>query len=149
MAVITINFDCLISVVGVHYTRDVGESDRKKIFSPGGFTFKSPDPIEAEQVPVEPEQVPIPTAQTVIDGLTQIEQKIDDYNSIIDKRCKDITVEYSTTDPDDEYIRESCRNIFNRTDGIITYDMYIKALEFQMKLDNFLARRNAESGKQL
>lgn len=150
MAQISIDFDYLLKVIRPILTKPLANKDKTILITTGDFKFTSPKPVILESQAIAPTLSPI--QYTKEDKATYYEAELDNlyneldkYGKVIDKKCKHLLVYYFPEKKEHEYITESCSKIFGDSSGIITYDMYSKAVAQMQKLDKLLAHRAAEN----
>jgi hypothetical protein len=149
MAAISDKIDFVLSVIQPKLTKGLRTEARERLNLSGDFKFTEPkqitvtSPLFAAQEP--PQLTPSEITEGTLGRLNDAFDQLNIFCKIVDKRCKHITVNYDPNKKGDEAITDACSKVFSLADGTITYDMYVRSVQFLGKLERYMGHRSAQN----
>lgn len=151
MAVVNFNADIKIKVVFPNVTKSLKGDDRTRINTTGAFTYTpKPQVATAQSVMTDVEfKEPLSNkerANKLHGRLEDLLSEIEKVKAFMAKKAKNVVFEYDPSLTQNEIYADAEETLFGVASGTITYAMFEQILNFEEKIDRWIAHQSIANG---
>jgi len=151
MATITENFDVQISVITPKVTKNLKKRDLDRLTATNNIKYTAQKSTDASSSPLINNQVYSvddevkSDADYLLDEFEDILGEIERIQSVVDKRSKDLYIEYNPYSAENEALAQAEETLFGYASGKITYEMYKQVIEYNERINKYLSQKSINS----
>lgn len=154
MAHINFNADVKIKVVFPLVTKSLKGDDRGRLNTTGAFTYSPKPQVDSAQSAITAVDFKEPVSNKVRaaklrDNLGDLLTEIEKVKGFMAKKAKNIVFEYDPLLTQNELYAEAEETLFGVASGKITYAMFEQILNFEEKVDRWIAHKSIANGGSL
>ena len=151
MAHINFNADVKIKVVFPIVTKSLKGDDRSRINTTGAFTYTPKPQVPSAQSTMTSVDFKEPIsnkerAEKLHGRLDDLLKEIDKVKAFMAKKAKNVVFEYDPTLTQNEIYADAEETLFGYASGTITYAMFEQILNFEEKIDRWIAHQSIANG---
>jgi hypothetical protein len=154
MAQISFNADVKIKVVFPYVTKSLKTGDKSRVEATGAFTYTPKPQIDTARRNITESNFQEATsnkdrAERLKAGLSDLLSEIAKIKAVMAKRAKNIFFQYDPMLTSNEAYADAEETLFGFASGTITFDMYQAVLDFEEKIDKWIAHKSIANGGNL
>lgn len=154
MAAVNFNADIRIRVVFPLVTKSLKGDDRTRLNTTSAFTYTPKPQVDAVQSAISKVEFKEPAtnkqrAAKLQGKLGDLLDEIEKVKKFMAKKAKNVVFEYDPALTQNELYADAEETLFGYASGKITYEMFEKILNFEEKIDRWIAHQSIANGGSL